>query len=433
MAKNIHLPKRILCFSFIFLSSMAFISSCKKDDTVILRVRYFGAGTYPQMVRRITSQWLKEHPNVKIQLEYAPWNGYVTKILTENAGGKTPDIGWIENSMAPQLIPKNVFRSLNSFLSNDTSFDISGYWPTIVKTFRYQEELYCIPSDIAPTACLFYNKTLFQQAGLSYPKDDWDWDQFLDTAKRLTKRDQTGKTIQWGFFTDYYNTFIYSAGGRFVDNLDNPTECTLDSPEAIKGLQFFMDLVLKHKVMPSPSGADSSLNDICVEQKFIFQKVAMIYAGIWVSENLNEGIKDTFDWDMVLPPRCPGKSHVVVPSGGSGWGIFSKSEHPELAWELLKVLVGPDAQRELATKNIQPALIALSTDPKVWGNTTKPANRMILNKVIPHIVFSPRSVKWSKAEQVAINPLFYDLWNKKIDVSTAVRKMKQEADKILSE
>lgn len=413
---------------FLFL-----LPSCQTGEKITLKVRFFGTGEYPEMVKRVTAEWLKEHPNVRLELDYVPWGSYTTKLQTEFAGGVSPDIGWIENSMSPLILPKGMFIPLNSFLSNDDSFRLDGYWPAMVDQFRYGENLFCIPSDVAPTACVFYNKQMFEQAGLPFPKDNWDWNEFVEIAKKLTLKDAEGKVTQWGFFTDYYSTFVYSSGGAFVDNLHEPKKCTINSPAAIRGLQFFLDLAFKHQVMPVPVGENAALNDMGMEQKFMFKKVAMVYTGIWISEQLREGIKEEFDWDIALPPRFPGKAYAVTPSGGSGWGIFKHCKHPELAWELVKILTGAEAQKELAKFNIQPALISLAKEKDVWGYPPQPANKQALNQAMEHVVFSPRSEKWNQVEQTVISPEFHRLWTGKSTVPESLRRIEMEADKILRE
>ena len=64
---------------------------------------------------------------------------------------------------------------------------------------QWIESFMFLPKDTAPFACVYYNKDLFDAAGLPYPKDDWDWDEFLNVAQQLTQRDAQGKITQWGF------------------------------------------------------------------------------------------------------------------------------------------------------------------------------------------------------------------------------------------
>jgi ABC-type glycerol-3-phosphate transport system substrate-binding protein len=376
-------------------------------------------------------EFRKNHPDVAVNIEFIPWGQYTDKILTEFVGGQPADVAWIENSHACRLIPKGALLPLNEFLEKDKTISIKDYWPAIVDRYTIDGKIYCIPNDVAPCALVYYNKNLFDKAGVEYPKDDWDWNEFVETAKKLTVI-SNGKVIQYGFYTTHWNNFVLSAGGQEVDNVKKPRKCLLNTPEALKGVQFYFDLALKHKVMP-PQVGEATLRDLSVEQMFIYQKVAMVMTGIWVSGQFEKSITE-FDWDVALCPRAPGKKHPIVSTGGSGWGIIKGTKYPEYAWEIVKLLGGEKVQRVAAERHFQPAIIRLSTSPDVWLKCPpKPCHKDVLNQAMSYVVFSPFNYVWWKIDSTIIQPELQKIWEGKKSIKQAFDTIVKEANKVLAE
>ena len=100
---------------------------------------------------------------------------------------------------------------------------------------------------------VYYNKGLFDAAGVAYPTADWTWDSFMDTAKSLTTdSDSDGTTDQWGVVaTDWppAQMFIWQAGGDVIS--DDLATSPIDSPEAVEGMNFRLSLSYNPELSPS--------------------------------------------------------------------------------------------------------------------------------------------------------------------------------------
>ena len=424
------LKKFAVILAAVLLAAGGFFSCGSDAGKTVLRVVHFGGSDFPDTFNRATAKWRAQNPNVKIMLEYVPWGNYTDKILTEVAGGSSPDAGWIENSQAASLVPRGALLPLNDFLEKDKSVSLRDYWPAIVDRYTYDGKTYCLPSDVAPIACVYYNKNLFQTADLPYPKDDWDWNDLVSIAKKLTIKNPDGTVKQYGFFTTDWGNFVYSAGGRMVDNVKKPAHCVLNSPEAVAGLEFFFDLVFKHGVMPALQG-QGALQDMSQEQMFIFKKAAMVLSGIWLSGQFRKSVTD-FEWDIALAPRAPGKPYPVLSTGGSGWGVLKYSKHPEIAWELVKIMTGKEVLTRMAKENFQPAMIELSKSTNVWCKyPPDPRNKRILNMAMEHVVFTPFTSKWWEIDSKVFQPEFQKIWERTRTVRETMNTVVREADKIL--
>src|SRR5262245_53030282 len=105
----------------------------------------------------------------------------------------------------------------------------------------------------ADTHLLYYNKTLFDAAGLDYPTAEWTWDTFLENAKKLTVV-EGDRTTQWGTALSILvaswgmSNLVWEEGGDIVDQRPFYTKLTLNNEPTIKVLKYIQDLVHVHKV-----------------------------------------------------------------------------------------------------------------------------------------------------------------------------------------
>ena len=153
-----------------------------------------------------------------------------------------------------------------------------------------------------------YNRALFKDAGVDYPKD-WTWDQFREVAKKLTKRDAAGNVTQYGYEVPNQNFFVqpwFLTNGTSPLNADWTASNMLD-PKVAETLQFLHDLIHVDKVSPIP-GKDT------MDNQFMAGQVAMISRGHWIIENAK---KAKLDMDIAnVPSKVNGDT--VIGFGGYG-------------------------------------------------------------------------------------------------------------------
>jgi multiple sugar transport system substrate-binding protein len=346
------------------------------------------------------------------------------KVLTQIAGGTPPDVLFVEVNNFKEFALRGVLEDLTPLLLNDKSINIKDYYPEIIDRFTIDGHLYVIPRDIAPICVIYYNKKMFREAGLAYPKEGWNWDQFLETAKKLVKKDAQGKTVQFGFLDEWpiWEAWAYSNGGALVDNVKNPAKCVMDSKETIGGIQFRQDLIYKYGVMPLPSQIVYS-GSFDASGLFISGKIGMFYSGIWKTPFLRE-IKN-FDWDVVTFPRGP-KGISAFPTGGSGYAIVKMSKNKKDAWEMVKRLSGAQGQKDLAEIGLlQPAIMKLAESPAFLDGKT-PKNKKIVIPAVRHIIFYPLHERWEEINVSYTAPALDKVWNNRETAEQAMKKLVPE-------
>ena len=432
--RNFYTNKKLVLFSLItfFASILLFfsISGCSpvsKKPTI--KIAIWGGTDEIDMMHKIIDEWQKEHPDLIARMEHTPAGSYTNKLLIRIAGGTAPDVMFIESNIFVSFWAMNAFMELNQFIDNDPDFSSADFFPEMIDRFTRDGKLYCIPRDTAPFACVYYNKKLFDEAGVSYPTDDWDWYGLLGRAQKLTKRTGKGRIAQYGFYGWTWQNFIYSNGGNLVDNVENPTKFVMDSKEAVEGLEFYADLINKHKVSPGP--IEFGNMGMGAQQLFMSGKLAMYQSGFWESTTFRN-IKD-FNWDVAMFPKGPTGIRRFG-TGGSGYCILKSTKYPELAWEIVKLLTGKKAEIALSEMGLtQPAIKSIAMGPHFAGNTNPPRNKAMLNEAVRYVVFGPFHPRWREISELYLVPGLDLVFNGTESVKDAVSKITPKANKLLQE
>jgi ABC-type branched-subunit amino acid transport system substrate-binding protein len=203
---------------------------------------------------------------------------------------------------------------------------------------------YGLPRDLN-TIILFYNKTMFDAAGIAYPDESWDWAKLVEAGKQLTKdTDGDGTVDQWGFYTEttdmenYWSSLVWQNGGDIIS--EDRTKTLLGTPEAAGGIQFLQDLIYKEKVMAEPA--------LFAETGDAFEqgKAAMEANGSWlVPTHTAASAELGFTFGLAPLPSGPaGRFTSVNPTGAV---VYQGSKAPDAAWEFVKYLASPAAQEQL--------------------------------------------------------------------------------------
>ena len=400
-----------------------------KPKRVPVKVAFWGSPEEIGIITETVNNWQKTHPDFEVKFEHIPFGSYVSKILTEIAGRSSPDIIASEVNMFVSFADKDVFLDLKPFMDKDKTFNLGDFFPEVVDRYTVNGKVLGIPRDTAPMACVYYNKKLFDEAGLPYPTDDWDWNDLLAKAQKLTKVDKDGKVIQYGFYSDMWPNFVLSDGGKIVDDVKHPTKCLLNSPESMEGLQFLVDLSHKYKVSPT-SNTFRNLG-LGVIQMFMMQRVAMFHSGIWETPVVRKA-KD-FDWDVAMFPKSP-KGIRKFATGGTAYGILKTTKYPEQAWEVLKALSGDEGQIMLAESGLaQPANKKIAEGEHFAGSNKPPLNKKMLNEAVKYTVYDPFNAKWREIRDLYIYPEFDLMFNGLKPVKESVDAIVPKANELLKE
>lgn len=283
----------------------------------------------------VVEAFQKEHPNITIQIENIGSGAeYWTKLQTMVASGGAPDVVYPATHNLYALASKGALLNLDPLIERD-GLDTSVYEQEILDLYRYDGNLYGLPVDTA-SLVVFYNKKMFDEAGVAYPEAGWTWEQFREAAIQLTQdSDGDGRIDQYGVdtFTEYWPVVVWTmAGHGLFDDIRTPSAFQLNDPKAVEAVQWLADLSAgDQKVMPTVDER-GDISDL-----FVAGKSAMKIIGHWRVPQYMENISD-FEWDVAPLPMG---EQAANRADGSAFAVSAQTQHPEEAWEFVKFLAGP--------------------------------------------------------------------------------------------
>lgn len=413
----------LVCLSVLLLAPTGAVAQRK----VQLRFVVWDGDEALRILRAEVEAFERAHPHIDVKLENVDYKAYFQKLLAQYAANVAPDVAMMDPANFQKFAKRGAFTPLNDLYGQTNGFNIDDYYEPIVEAMSYRGQSFVLPRDIAPIALVFYNKKAFDEAGIPYPDGTWTWDfkvrpelrekDFLWVLQQLTKKNERGKPVRWGLAPDWngilVDLFSFSQGARYADDPERPTKLLYTDPRVVKAHQFAADLCLKFRFVPSQAEMTSVAQSTAV-QLFIDQKVAMYACGIWnvpkIRESLKPGSKNFFEWDIALAPAFRDGTRAY-PTGGSGYAMLSSTKHKEEAWLLMQWMAGEPGMMAMAKAGIaQPAIRELALrEPWIPGpNTPKdqlyPRNRIVTDKAVPYVVFSPTADYWPEVSLLATAP-----------------------------
>jgi|GEM_PF-643875 len=401
-----------------------------QQEPVTIRFTTWGSPASNEVYQDIVDVFMEKNPDVKVELMMLPWDAYHRKILTMFAAGSKLDVMRLANSYFPQFMEKGALLPLDDLVTKDKQeIDLDDFYPEALMGCRAENgQIYGLPVDIAGWA-IYYNRGLFDSAGLPYPDESWTWDTMLDVSKKLT-RDLDGDGIidQYGVYVKVKMGVIELLAGQAgatILNKDN-SRCTFNSPEGRAVLQLLSDLIVKHKVVPPPEfRADQNV--------FAAQKVAMVLLMRGDVIGFRQSL--AFDWDCGPVPRWPGREPSALIVGGfNPWVISKNSELPEASWRFLKYFTGKEAsQRMVKTGRFVPARRSVAESPAFLETSPPEHNACFMDLIqTPNKVFVPRFSRYKRLDKVFRGNFQY-LTEGKFDVDGCAAQIEKDVNNLIEE
>jgi len=339
-------------WQFVFLAALLLIVGCggkeqENSQGQPIKLQYLTWGADPdeiEICQTLIREFESEHPGVIVEHITVPGASYYAKLLTMIASTTPPDVVYMQPSNFPEFAARGGMLSLDPFVSNDPSIQLSDFYPQMLDAYRWEGKLYGLPCD-SGAIVLFYNKDLFDAQNLPYPDSTWDHEKLLQVSEQLTHRDENGKVTQYGYMPFSWECNLWQFGGKILS--EDGQKCLLNEPPAVEAFQFLFDLREKYQVSPS---YDIEMNyggtlGAGGEELFKAQKLAMVEYGRWVMIHFQR-LKD-LNWDVaVLPKGKRQRASLVI---GLGWCIPEQSRHPKEAYEFVKFMSSPRALRVTAS------------------------------------------------------------------------------------
>ncbi|HEV2124923.1 MAG TPA: sugar ABC transporter substrate-binding protein [Chloroflexota bacterium] len=344
-----------------------------------------GADRLP-LYEEIAKSFQAQQSTIKLELVPPTGSGtttYFDKLKTILAGGQQVDIIGASPVWVPDIAQNSIAKELNGFMARDKSFKIEDYAKGVVDSATWKGKLYML-TLFGNFNLLYYNKALFDRAGVKYPDESWTRDTVLDAAKKLTRVSGNAETDVYGFnfARDLNNVlpWIWQNGGEAFDRPEDPSKATMSSAATVDAVSWLADTVNKHKVAPGEGGAPIP--------NFTTGRVAMVTQGV---NSLGVFSRDSqFPWDVAIHPK--GKSGRPNYAGTLFYGVANATKMPDAAWTFAKYLCGVPGQRVFVNKQIG-APVHRELEKEYQQLPPPPANRKAVTDTLPHLKGLPKTVK----------------------------------------
>lgn len=346
----------VLLFLFFTLSVISpFVYAQKATVTILWRDDPDEVPVLDELIANFN----KTHPKIEVKAIIVPYEEYDPKLFSMWAAGTPPDIFWCaaESGYVDHAI-RDMNFTLNSFIAKDKkSINLNDFYPAAIEGATFRGDIKGLPFAQAYTA-VFYNATLFDNAGIKYPTTSWTdktwtWDRMVEIAKKLTKDiNGDGRIDQYGLLDtrDLFEIAWAWGGDMFDPDVYKgypPKKLALDKVKnynaLLKALQERADLLYKYKVSPTPATLQ------VIEQMgppLKTGKVGMVISGDW---SIWGAMPKNYKWGIAaVPYSVPDVKKVCLYT--DPLEIARTSKYVNEAWEFVKYLASPSSQKILMEK-----------------------------------------------------------------------------------
>jgi len=309
----------------------------------------------------------------EVVVEYEPaTDDWREKVPVAFATGTAPDViaGW--ESFFRSWLELGQALPLDPYLAPDL---IDDFVPSHLELYRIDGAQLALPHYTGVSG-IFYNKNMFDEAGLTQPDETWSWETVTEAAKKLTKR--VGETVtQWGYDVhpdwDRLVQWVWENGGRVIDEgkfVGN--RLYFDEEPAIRAFEHLHSLIWEAGV----AAPYSVIGNWPHNMFWSGTDLAIWHTGSWdVSVTLD---RCPCDWNVAPRPMGPTGVRSAVHTS-DGYMVYKGTSNPEAAVKFLLYLVSPEAQRlQMELANLQPARLSLGA---AYATETEGAARGLNMKV----------------------------------------------------
>ena len=319
-------------------------------DPVTLRV-YSWDNEYA--IQAATEAFNKLDSNIQVELVLPGWKDYQDTLFTSLAGGEKIDAYFIRlNDVFPTYVSKGLAYPLDDLMaSNNLDINIYGSY---VNQLQADGKTYALPYRGAGFY-LYYNKGLFDAAGVPYPDGTYTWAKYREVALQLTSGAGQDKVYGSFFEPSMYILPMLSAMQTGVDIVDDNYKTEINDATVRSALEYYKTLT--HVDGSQPTLAEIKATSIATSSSFIPQKVAMVMAGDWFPGRLKTAKESgdlTFEWGMTRIP-CDVEPYITAGVATKGC-VSGRSENPEAAFEFLSFVCTEEGQKIIAAAGSKPAL-----------------------------------------------------------------------------
>ncbi len=385
------------------------LSACRSFDSEQEKISFmvFGDPAEFNAYQELVDAFHQEHPEIEVELIHVPsQNDYRTRLATEFAASTPPDVTLMNYRRYAAFAAQDLLEPIGPYLDESELISEEDFYPVALQGFIWNSELICLPQNLS-SLVIYYNKDMFDAAGVPYPPDKWTWDEFLATAQALTRDlDGDGDIDQYGIGispeVQRLAPFVWQNGGPIVDDDIQARRTTFARPPSLEAFQWFVDLRQEHEVVPTR--AEEAAQDS--ESRFIAGTIGMFFNSRRGTPTYRE--IESFSWDVAPLPSRETSASILH---SDAYCLSATAENKDAAWTFIEFANSVEGQTIVAgSGRTVPSLISVAESDAFLDPDQAPARSRVFLDAIPIVRLVPVLSTWDEIERTAneeIDRAFY--------------------------
>lgn len=359
-------------------------------DTLRVTVAEYSSKTGPYFEKAATA-FEAANPGTDVQIEVVPWDVLQQKLTTDISGGANADLSIIGTRWLLDFVSEDIAAPLDEYM--DDAFK-ARFIPAFLEPSVMDGKTYGLPVAASARA-MYYNKELFEQAGIDKVPDNWD--ELREAAKKISALGDDiagfglqGKEIE----TDVYFYYAFWAyGGELVDE-DGTSG--LDSEAGYQAAAMYKSLIDENATQPGVT----SYNREDVQNLFKQGKVGMMITAPFLAAQIKEEAPDLQYGVAPIP---------AGPNGDRGtYGVtdsiimFDNSPNKDVAWKFLDYIFTTELRAEFTSgEGFLPVNVEVAAMPEFAEN----ADLKEFTALLPDARFAPVIPGWEEIAEITSNAI----------------------------
>lgn len=322
----------------------------------------------------IKAAFTEQHPDVTVTFNFVSGD-LAEKYYTAAAAGTLSDVFFSADLFVVPFANNGVTLDLGPYIEGDADIDIDDVFENMLGLGIFDGKIQMLPSAL-DVVTMYYNKTLFEEAGAELPTDQWTWEDFIVNCQKITalETEEDGTPRFWGLANGTWNwwatvyPWVVGHSGTILDMENNLS--TWSDPNTLEGLAAYAALWNEHNIA-QPLGLDVGGNAFFLGRAAVFTHIQSLRGPV------REAATDKFDWDVQVMPLMPDGRHRT---GMGTWGMsaYADGQNLDMAYEYIKQLIRPSVQLESAKAELGVPLLKSVANDSSWmeGLPTPPTNLM---------------------------------------------------------
>lgn len=307
---------------------------------------YSLGGKIAETTKKMVDEFNRTHPDIQVEAVYqGSYDDAINKLKQSIQSKNTPHVMQVYDIGTRFMVDSKAVVPVQKWIDAE-KMDMTTFEPNIMAYYTVDNKLYSMPFNTS-TPILYYNKDMFKAAGLDPEQPPRTFEQLTDAARKLTLKDDAGKTTRPGIALAIYGWFfeqflatqnaLYANNGNGRDG--RATAVAFDGAAGEKTLQWWKDMV------DEGIAANMGRKTADTQKAFIAGQTAMTVDSTAVLADIMSGVNGKFAVGTAFLPRPAGADGGVIIGGGSLWLLAGHpAEEEKAAWEFIKFMTSPRQQ-----------------------------------------------------------------------------------------